>query len=125
MKAATPGTRAAPCAPAVADDALARFLVDTMAQWNVDATVAIDPRGGIIVAAAAGPLITIRRASGADREVGFRWTAQIQEATNDGPPMRRCVSLLGLLAVLRTALGVERQSAIRIASSAHAPVELE
>jgi hypothetical protein len=122
--AAGRGAASPKAAPAVAHDALASFLVDTLAQWNVDATVEAHPGGAIVVAATAGPVTTIRRAFGVDRDVGFRWTAQVRGATEDAPPIRRCLSLLGLLGVLRTALGVERQRPIRIASSGRVPVEL-
>jgi len=118
-------TAAAPPAASAADDALLRFLVDTVAQWNIDATVQAHPGGAAEVAAASGTVTIVERAARADRDIGFRWTVQIRGAGKDAPRMRRCVSLLALLGVLRTALGVERQSPILVASSCRGPVELE
>ena len=84
------------------------FLTDTLALWRVDGTVEPAESPAVaIVHAANGITARIERAP---HDVPYRWSVRW-----DGRKPRTCGSLVGVLAALRTALGVERGAAVRIA----------
>lgn len=104
---------------ALCDEAeqLRAFLVDSLALWGVAATVQADQAPVIAqIRAASGALVWVERAAD---DTPFRWCARWR-AAGDAPGgvrevrPRACGSLVGLLAAVREALGVERGAAVRI-----------
>jgi G3E family GTPase len=94
---------------------LASFLQDTLALWQLDGIVRADPvSGAVVVQAPQEAIATVERAP---REDPFRWYVRWRaDASSDSAArVRPCGSLVGVLAALRRAFGVERGSAIRIA----------
>lgn len=105
-----------------ADDTaqLHAFLADSLALWHVDGTV--HAAGAPVIAeirTGSGTIVWVERAG---TETPFRWLARWRRA-GDAPGgvrelrPRACGSLVGLLAALREALGVERGSPIRVVSA--------
>jgi hypothetical protein len=103
-----------------ADEQLRAFLADSLALWQVDAHV----QAGVapVVAqihAASGALVWVERAAD---DTPFKWFARWR-AADEAPGgvrelrPRACGSLVGLLAAVRDALGVERGSAIRVVAA--------
>lgn len=99
------------------DTKLRNFLADSLGLWGV--TGVVHAGQGIIVAeivAANGTLVWIERTA---EDMPFRWQARWR-AAGEAPGgvrelrPRACASLVGLLAAVREALGVERGAAVRI-----------
>jgi hypothetical protein len=100
-----------------ADARLRAFLADSLDLWRVSGTV--DPGVAPAVAeirASDGTIVSVERI--ADKTIPFRWMVRRRgpRASSEERP-RPCGSLVGVLGALRTALGVDRGSALRIASS--------
>jgi G3E family GTPase len=94
---------------------LARFLQDTIALWQLDATVRADPvSGAVVVHGPQDVIATVERAPSGDP---FRWYVRWRSGATSAAAarVRPCGSLVGVLAALRRAFGVERGNAIRIA----------
>ena len=99
---------------------LRAFLADSLALWQVAgsvqtgvAPVIVEIRGG------NGAMVWIERAAD---DTPFRWYARWR-AAGDAPGgvrelrPRACGSLVGLLAAVRDALGVERGNALRVVAA--------
>lgn len=106
--------------PADEAEQLRAFLAESLALWHVDGTVhAADAPIIAEVRAVSGTIVWVERGGA---ETPFRWLARWRRA-GDAPGgvrelrPRACGSLVGLLAALREALGVERGSPIRVVSA--------
>lgn len=96
---------------------LRAFLTDSLALWGVAGVV----RPGQVavvaeIAAANGVLVWIERAA---VDLPFRWMVRWRAAGEQPGGVREsrprvCASVVGLLAAVREALGVERGAAVRI-----------
>ena len=104
--------------PAATDEERLRaFLADSLALWQVSGTV--QAGGASVIAeirASSGAIVWIERAAD---DTPFRWLARWRGAGEAPGGVRElrpraCGSLVGLLAAVRGALGVERGSAVRI-----------
>jgi len=100
-------------------DRLRDFLRDSLALWGVAGRIEAG-EGAIvaIVCADDGAIVWVERPS--DGDVPCRWLVRWRSAgeSPDGPREQRprpCASVVGLLAAMRGALGVDRGSALRIA----------
>ena len=85
------------------DDRIRDFLKDSLILWRVDGTV--EPGEAPVVAvirAGDGTTVRIER-----KPAPFRWLVHAERP-------RPCASIAGVLNALRSALGVERGSAIRV-----------
>ncbi len=82
---------------------LASFINESLALWQVQGTV--ETRDDLIVVHAGGSSITVERTD----EPPFRWFVTA------GERKRPCPSILGVLNALRTALGVDRGTPLRVA----------
>ena len=99
------------------EERLRAFLVESLALWQVGGTV--QAGGAPVVAeirASSGAIVWIERAAD---DTPFRWLARWRGAGEAPGGVRElrpraCGSLVGLLAAVRYALGVERGSAVRI-----------
>ena len=104
------------------DPYLRRFLADTLALWQIEGAVESGEAPVVaMVRAAKGATIWIERADSGP----FRWLVRWRSASEaaGGPREkhpRGCASLLGVLGAMRSALGIDRGSALRIAP---APME--
>lgn len=106
------------------DDArLRNFLADSLALWGVAGEVRLG-QGAVlaVIASANGARVWIERAA---HDMPFRWL--VRWRAPDAQPggvrevrPRVCASLVGLLAALREALGVERGAAVRIVAAPEA-----
>ncbi len=105
--------------PAAGDEAerLRAFLADSLALWHVAGTVQTGEAPVVAeIRASNGAIVWIERAAD---DTPFRWFARWR-AAGDAPGgvrelrPRACGSLVGLLAAVRDALGVERGAAVRI-----------
>ena len=105
---------------AVEDEQLRAFLDECLALWQVSGTV----HAGVVpvvaeIRAANGAMVWIERAAD---DTPFKWFARWR-AAGDAPGgvrelrPRACGSLVGLLAAVREALGVERGSAVRVVAA--------
>ena len=106
--------------PADDGEQLRAFLADSLALWQV---------AGAVHAAEAPVIAEIRMSSGtmvwverAGVDTPFRWLARWRRAGEAPGGVRElrpraCGSLVGLLAALREALGVERGSPIRVVAA--------
>ncbi|MGZ5090846.1 MAG: hypothetical protein ACXWCY_05140 [Burkholderiales bacterium] len=101
------------------DDRLLAFLGDSLELWGVNGTV--EPGEAPTVAAIrahTGTIVWIERICATD--MLFRWAVRWRSA-GDVPGGARelrpkpCSSLVGLLSAVRSALGVDRGSPVRIA----------
>ena len=106
------------------DDQLRAFLDESLALWQVAG--AVHPGVAPVMAeirAASGAVAWVERAAG---DTPFRWFVRWR-AAGDAPGgvresrPRACGSLVGLLAAVREALGVERGSAVRVVAAAEPP----
>ena len=86
------------------------FLADTLAMWGVEGRIEPGDAPVVAVIRVDETTIAIERAPEGSP---FRWLVHVP----DRRP-RPCGSLVGVLTALRTALGVERGSALRIAARA-------
>jgi len=98
--------------PRTPDERVRAFLLETLALWQVDATLEPAEAPGVAcVRTRAGASLRIERAA---PPAPFRWIVRIGEGDAPGGE-RPCASLVGLLNALQRALGVERGRPIRIA----------
>lgn len=102
------------------NDTLVSFLADTLAMWGVAGRVeAGDAPVVALIRAQNGTVVWIERGRA---ELPFRWFARWRAAgeaagsAREAHP-RACASLVGLLNALRSALGVDRGSPVRIAAT--------
>jgi hypothetical protein len=103
------------------DESLRAFLEESLALWQVDGTARLGAAPVVVeIRAADGAVAWVERAGD---DTPFRWFARWRGA-GDAPGgvrelrPRACGSLVGLLAAVREALGVERGSAVRVAAAA-------
>jgi hypothetical protein len=103
------------------DDSRVRsFLADSLALWRVAGTVEAGEAPVVaVVRADDGAIVWIERPIG--QELPCRWLVRWRGAGDapGGPRERRpraCASIVGMLGAVRGALGVNRGSALRIAS---------
>lgn len=90
------------------DDRVRTFLADSLLLWRVSGTVETGEAPVVVVIRAAdGTLVSIERPA---EGMPFRWIVRSDRA-------RPCASIVGLLNAVRSALGVERGSAVRIAAA--------
>ena len=106
--------------PLVADDRLRAFLAQTLALWHVRGVVETGaPPCTAVIRAADGTIVWIER--GIDPAVPFRWRVRWRSAADASGVRERhpkaCASIVGVLAALRTAFGLERGHALRIAAA--------
>ncbi len=104
----------------VDDERLRAFFVESLVLWQVAGTVHSGTTPVIAeIRSASGAMIWIERAGG---DTPFRWFVRWR-AAGDAPGgvrerrPRVCGSLVGLLAAVRDALGVERGSAVRVVAA--------
>lgn len=101
--------------------ALCAFLEETLELWGISGSV--EAHGGPLVAtvrATSGAVVWIERAP-SDEHLQFRWAVRWRAAGEPhGAPRelrpRLCGSLVGVLSALRSALGVDRGTPVRIAA---------
>ena len=99
------------------DERLRAFLADSLALWQVAGTVKAGDSPVIAeIRATNGALVWVERAG---YDTPFRWYARWRSTGDASSSVRElrpraCGSLVGLLAAVRDALGVERGSAVRI-----------
>ena len=102
---------------ATEDQQLRVFLADSLALWQVGGTVQAGDASVVAeIRARNGALVWIERAAD---DTPFRWCARWRSAGAAPGGVRElrpraCGSLVGLLAAVRDALGVERGAAVRI-----------
>ena len=99
------------------DARLRAFLADSLDLWHVDGTV--DAGVAPVVAeirADDGMVVSVERIT--EKSMPFRWLVHRRRpgAVHEERP-RPCGSLVGVLGALRSALGVDRGSPLRIAPS--------
>ena len=98
---------------------LVDFLADSLALWRVDGTVDAGEAPVVaVVHANDGTIVWVERPTGQD--IPCRWLVRWRGAGEaPGAPRevrpRACASVVGMLGAVRTALGVDRGSAVRIA----------
>jgi hypothetical protein len=102
------------------DESLRVFLDESLALWQVSGTVHAGVEPVVMeIHATSGALVWIERAAD---DTPFKWFARWR-AAGDAPGgvrelrPRACGSLVGLLAAVREALGVERGSAVRVVAA--------
>jgi G3E family GTPase len=104
---------------AAVPESLLAFLDETLALWRIEGTVdAQDAPGVAVIRTTSGAVVWIEQP---DRGTPFRWLVRWRAAgvTPGGAREQRpraCASLVGLLAALRSALGIERGAALRVAA---------
>jgi G3E family GTPase len=107
-------------ADGVVRDSFRTFLAETLALWGIDGAVeAGDAPVVATIRTQTGAIVWIERA---EAGTPFRWLVRWRAAGEaaGGPREQRpraCASLVGLLAALRSALGVERGAAVRVAAA--------
>ena len=107
--------------PAAAhDESLRAFLAESLALWQVRGTARLGAAPVVVeIGADNGTVVWVERAGDG---TPFRWLARWRVA-GDAPGgvrelrPRACGSLVGLLAAVREALGVERGSAVRVVAA--------
>lgn len=90
------------------DEKIRTFLADSLLLWRVNGTV--EAGNALVIAvirATDGTIVSIERPP---EGIPFRWLVRSDRA-------RPCASIVGMLNAVRSALGVERGSAVRIASA--------
>ena len=93
----------------MSDDKIRAFLADSLVLWRVSGTVETGEAPVVaVIRATDGMVVSIERPA---EGMPFRWLVRSHRA-------RPCASIVGLLNAVRSALGVERGSAVRIAASA-------
>jgi len=99
------------------DDRLRAFFVQTLALWQVEATVDAAQFPQIaIIRSADGTRVTIAQSASA---MPFRWqveTVRPSDGAATAPRVLPCGSLVGVLGALRRSFGVERGMPIRVVS---------
>jgi hypothetical protein len=105
--------------PAVDPIRLHAFLAESLALWRVDAAVeAAEAPIVAVIRDRTGTIVWIERPAAHD--LPFRWLVRWRSAL-DSPGSSReqrpkgCGSLVGLLNAVRSALGVDRGAAVRVA----------
>jgi hypothetical protein len=104
----------------VADDQVRAFLAETLDLWHVRAVVESGaPRSTAVIRAENGTVVWIERPG--EPGVPFRWHVRWRRAGDlrggrEHHP-KACASIVGVLAALRTAFGLERGQALRIAAA--------
>ena len=99
------------------DSRLRAFLADSLDLWRVRGTVDAGVAPAVAeIRASDGTIVSVERI--ADKTIPFRWMVRRRRpgAPHEERP-RPCGSLVGVLGALRTALGVDRGSPLRIAPS--------
>ena len=102
----------------VADTRVRAFLTDTLALWRIDGSVEAGEAPVVaVIRTDPGAVVRVERTS--VQETGFRWFVHSRSASAQAGAERSrpCASLVGLLNAIRSALGVDRGSAVRIAPS--------
>ena len=95
------------------DDGRVRdFLADSLALWRVAGTVEAG-EAPIVAVIHTGAGAIVRVARPAQDDMPFRWLVHAGDVGTER--LRPCVSLVGLLNALRSALDVDRGGAVRIA----------
>ena len=88
------------------------FLADSLALWRVAGTVEAGVRPTVaVIRADDGAIVWVERS--AQEDMPFRWLVRSRLAGAERA--RPSASLVGLLNAIRTALGVDRGAAVRIA----------
>ena len=105
---------------AVADDRLRAFLRETLALWHVQGVVEAGAQPcAAVIRADDGTIVWIER--GGHPALLFRWQVRWRGAADASGARERhpkaCASIVGVLAALRTAFGLERGHALRIAAA--------
>jgi G3E family GTPase len=104
---------------AAVPESLLAFLTDTLALWRIEGTVDAQQAPGVaVIRTTSGPVVWIERP---DPGTPFRWlvrrrAARVAPGAAREQRPRACASLVGLLAALRSALGVECGAALRVAA---------
>jgi hypothetical protein len=105
---------------AVDDESLRAFLGESLALWHVDGTVQAGVAPVVAeIRAVSGAMVWVERAAD---DAPFKWFARWR-AAGEAPGgvreqrPRACGSLVGLLAAVREALGVQRGSAVRVVAA--------
>ena len=104
----------------VNNERLSAFLADSLALWGVAGEVRTG-QGAVVVeiSAQSGAVVWIEPAA---QDTPFQWFVRWRRA-GDAPGgvrelrPRACGSLVGMLAAVREALGVERGSAVRVVAA--------
>ena len=99
----------------VADSGMRAFLADSLALWRVAGEIEAGQAPVVaIIRTDSGAVVRVERT--AVQKTGFRWF--VHSRAGDAAPGERsrpCGSLVGLLNAIRSALGVDRGTAVRIA----------
>jgi hypothetical protein len=99
------------------DDRLRAFFVQTLALWQIEATVEAAEFPQIaIIRSADGTRVTVAQPAS---DTPFRWrveTVRPSDGAATAPRVLPCGSLVGVLGALRRSFGVERGSPIRVVS---------
>ncbi len=100
------------------EDRLRAFFVQTLALWQVEATVEAAEFPQIaVIRRSDGTRITIGQAA---NDTPFRWevaTVRSSDGVAAAPRVLPCGSLVGVLGALRRSFGVERGRPIRVVSA--------
>ncbi len=102
----------------VADARVRAFLADSLALWRVAGEIEAGQSPVVaVIRADSGAVVRVERTLVQD--AGFRWFVHSRSASAAAGTERSrpCASLVGLLNAIRSALGVDRGSAVRIAPS--------
>jgi len=98
-----------------ADDRLRAFLAETMALWEIEASVEAGESPQIaVIRSAGGTRVSISKPT---NDLPFRWLVETARTSDRGAVASRvlpCGSLVGVIGALRRSLGVERGSPIRV-----------
>ncbi len=102
------------------DESLRAFLAESLALWQVRGTARLGVAPVVVeIGADNGAVVWVERA---DDDTPFRWFVRWR-AAGDAPGgvrelrPRACSSIVGVLAAVREALGVERGSAVRVVAA--------
>jgi G3E family GTPase len=109
--------------PCDAGSMLRDFVAETLRLWDVAGSVA-PGEGETVAVSTARAHVWIEPVT--DATLPFRWMVRWRNAGEAAPGARErhpraCASIGGVLAALRTALGVERGAAVRVAAAAAEP----
>jgi hypothetical protein len=99
------------------DSRLRAFLADSLDLWHVGGTVGAGVAPAVAeIRASDGTVVSIERIE--EKTIPFRWRVRRRlPGASHEERARPCGSLVGVLSALRSALGVDRGSALRIAPS--------
>lgn len=102
------------------DERLRAFLAESLALWQVNGSARLGVAPVVVeIGADNGTVVWVERAGD---DTPFRWFARWRNAGDASGGFRElrpraCGSLVGLLAAVREALGVERGSAVRVVAA--------